>query len=281
MLLMLIVPREPGASEIEISQVIQMAEANKIEKIKVAGDKLVVTATGGDIFKSRKESGVSLLEILDDKGVATGLRGVRIEVGEEGSGIFPILASLFAIILFGGLIIFMMRRTQGGINRAMSVGKSTAREVVDDKPTVSFNDVAGADEAKQELAEVVEFLRNPTKFTKLGAKIPKGILLVGPPGTGKTLISKAMAGEADVRFFSTSGSEFVEIFVGVGASRVRDLFSRAKKFPPAVIFIDEIDAVSGGPHHQDSGEAASSCLPCTGLSSCRYPESPSCGQCGP
>ena len=193
---------------------------------------------------------MSILEILDDNGVPTGPGGVRIEVDGEGTGFLSILVSFFPIILIGGLIIYMMRRTQGGINRAMSVGKSTAREIGENKPRVSFNDAAGADEAKQELAEVVEFLRNPTKFTKLGAKIPKGMLLVGPPGTGKTLISKAVAGEADVRFFSTSGSEFVEMFVGVGASRVRDLFARAKQSPPAVIFIDEIDAVG---RHRGAG----------------------------
>ena len=249
-LLMFIVLRGPGVPEIEISEVIQMAQAGQIEKIEVKGDKLNVTATGDAVFESRKEAGVSILELLEQRGVATGLGAVQVEVKKEGGGFLPILASFLPIILIGGLIIFMMRRTQGGINQAMNIGRSKAREVTENKPTVSFNDVAGADEAKQELAEVVEFLQNPGKFTKLGAKIPKGVLLVGPPGTGKTLISKAVAGEAEVRFFSTSGSEFVEMFVGVGASRVRDLFNKAKQNAPAVVFIDEIDAVG---RHRGAG----------------------------
>ena len=250
MLLMFVVPRGPGVPEIEISQVIQMAEGGKIEKIEVKGDKLNVTAIGGEVFESRKEPGVSILQLLEEKGVFTGPGGVGIEVKKDGGGVIPILASFLPILLIGGLIFFMMRRSQGGINQALKIGKSKAREVTEDKPTVSFSDVAGADEAKQELIEVVEFLRNPGKFTKLGAKIPKGVLLVGPPGTGKTLISKAVAGEAEVRFFSTSGSEFVEMFVGVGASRVRDLFNQARQSAPSVIFIDEIDAVG---RHRGAG----------------------------
>ena len=250
MLLMFIVPRGAGVPEIDISEVIQMAQGGEIEKIEVSGDKLNVTATGGGVFESRKEAGVSILEVLEAKGVPTGAGGVRVEVKKESGGFLPILASFLPIILIGGLIIFMMRRTQGGINQAMNIGRSKAREVTENKPTVSFSDVAGADEAKQELAEVVEFLQNPSKFTKLGAKIPKGVLLVGPPGTGKTLISKAVAGEAEVRFFSTSGSEFVEMFVGVGASRVRDLFNKARQNAPAVVFIDEIDAVG---RHRGAG----------------------------
>ena len=250
LLLMFMVPRGPGVTEIEISEVIQLAESGQIERIEVKGDKLNVTAIGGEVFESRKEPGVSILNLLEDKGVHTGPGGVGIEVKEVGGGLFPVLASFLPILLIGGLIFFMMRRSQGGINQAMNIGRSKAREISENRPTVSFSDVAGADEAKQELAEVVEFLRNPSKFTKLGAKIPKGVLLVGPPGTGKTLISKAVAGEAEVRFFSTSGSEFVEMFVGVGASRVRDLFNRAKQGAPAVIFIDEIDAVG---RHRGAG----------------------------
>ena len=250
LLLTFIVPRGPGVPEIDISEVIQMAESGHIEKIEVKGDELNVTAVGGEVFESRKEAGVSILNLLEEKGVRTGPGGLGIEVKKDGGGIFPVLASFLPILLTGGLIFFMVRRSQGGINQAMNIGRSKAREVTDNKPTVSFDDVAGTDEAKQELTEVVEFLRNPGKFTKLGAKIPKGVLLVGPPGTGKTLISKAVAGEADVRFFSTSGSEFVEMFVGVGARRVRDLFNKAKQSAPAVIFIDEIDAVG---RHRGAG----------------------------
>ena len=250
LLLMFIVPRGPGVQEIDISRVIQMAVVGEIEKIEVKGDSLDVTAIGGEVFKSRKEAGVSILRLLEEKGVVTGPGGVGIEVKSDGGGLFPVLFSFLPILLIGGLVLFMMRRSQGGINQAINIGKSKAREVGENKPAVSFSDVAGAEEAKQELAEVVEFLRNPTKFTKLGAKIPKGVLLVGPPGTGKTLISRAVAGEADVKFFSTSGTESVEMFVGVGASRVRDLFSKAKQSAPAVIFIDETDAVG---RHRGAG----------------------------
>src|SRR5438876_3310368 len=154
-----------------------------------------------------------------------------------------ILGGLIPFILIGGLLIFMMRQAQGTNNQALSFGKSRARMFMGNKPTVTFTDVAGVEEAKQELQEIVEFLKYPEKFAALGARIPKGLLLVGPPGTGKTLISRAVAGEAGVPFFSISGSEFVEMFVGVGASRVRDLFDQAKKNSPCIVFVDEIDAV--------------------------------------
>src|SRR5712692_8828910 len=154
-----------------------------------------------------------------------------------------ILGGLIPFLLIGGLLIFMMRQAQGSNNQALSFGKSRARMFMGNKPSVTFTDVAGVEEAKQELQEIVEFLKYPEKFVALGARIPKGLLLVGPPGTGKTLISRAVAGEAGVPFFSISGSEFVEMFVGVGASRVRDLFDQAKKNSPCIVFVDEIDAV--------------------------------------
>ncbi|CAA9550082.1 MAG: Cell division protein FtsH, partial [uncultured Thermomicrobiales bacterium] len=160
-------------------------------------------------------------------------------------------------MLIVGLLFFMMRQGQGSNNQAMSFGKSRARLFSSNRPTVTFTDVAGVEEAKQELAEVVEFLKYPEKFASLGARIPRGVLLVGPPGTGKTLLSRAVAGEAGVPFFSISGSEFVEMFVGVGASRVRDLFEQAKRSSPCIVFIDEIDAVGrqrgaglGGSHDE-------------------------------
>src|SRR6266576_2503031 len=149
--------------------------------------------------------------------------------------------TLFLVI--GGFMWYMLRQTQSGNNQAISFGRSRARLLSGDKPAVTFSDVAGVEEAKQELTEIVEFLKFPEKFTALGARIPKGVLMVGPPGTGKTLLSKAVAGEAGVPFFSISGSEFVEMFVGVGASRVRDLFDQAKKNSPCIVFVDEIDAV--------------------------------------
>jgi cell division protease FtsH len=160
------------------------------------------------------------------------------------------LATLFPLILIGGFFFFILRQAQGAGNQALSFGKSRARMFTGDKPTVTFEDVAGAEEAKQELAEIVEFLREPEKFISLGARIPKGVLMVGPPGCGKTLTAKAISGEAGVPFFSISGSEFVEMFVGVGASRVRDLFDQAKRNSPCIIFMDEIDAVG---RHRGAG----------------------------
>jgi cell division protease FtsH len=154
-----------------------------------------------------------------------------------------ILPNLFLLVVIGGFMWYMLRQTQSGNNQALSFGRSRARLLAGDKPQITFNDVAGVEEAKVELTEIVEFLKYPDKFTAVGARIPKGVLLVGPPGTGKTLLSKAVAGEAGVPFFSISGSEFVEMFVGVGASRVRDLFDQAKKNSPCIVFVDEIDAV--------------------------------------
>jgi cell division protease FtsH len=163
---------------------------------------------------------------------------------QSGSSIFlSVLPNIIFLILIGAFMWYMLRQTQSGNNQAMSFGRSRARMLAGDKPLVTFQDVAGVEEAKQELTEVVDFLKFPDKYTALGARIPKGVLLIGPPGTGKTLLSKAVAGEAGVPFFSISGSEFVEMFVGVGASRVRDLFDQAKKNAPCIVFVDEIDAV--------------------------------------
>src|SRR2546429_1883954 len=168
-----------------------------------------------------------------------------------------VLPNVILFLVIGGFMWYMLRQTQSGNNQAISFGRSRARLLSGDKPAVTFNDVAGVEEAKQELTEIVEFLKFPEKFTALGARIPKGVLMVGPPGTGKTLLSKAVAGEAGVPFFSISGSEFVEMFVGVGASRVRDLFDQAKKNSPCIVFVDEIDAVGrqrgaglGGSHDE-------------------------------
>ncbi len=242
-------PRPSGTLDLEISEVFRMAENGQVAGIEVRGDKLTVTGTDGQIFSSRKESSVSLLELLAGRGIATGGDGVKIEVMQESRSLVGIFFSLLPLIIFGGLIVWMMSRARGGMGQVMNIGKSKARMVID-KPSVNFDDVAGVDEAKQELAEVVEFLKHPQKFAKLGAKIPRGVLLIGPPGTGKTLLGRAVAGEAGVSFFSISGSEFVEMFVGVGASRVRDLFEQAKKNQPAIVFIDEIDAVG---RHRGAG----------------------------
>ena len=250
LLLIIFLPRGSGVPEIDITEVIRRAQAGEISEIVVREDKLTVTTIGGDIFKSRKESTESVLELLEQGGVDAGREGIQIEVQKSGRGFGGILLSLLPLILFGALIFCMFRRARGGVNQMTGIGQSKARLSVLNKPSVTFDDVAGVEEAKEELAEIVEFLRYPQKFTKLGAKIPRGVLLVGPPGTGKTLVSKAVAGQAGVPFFSISGSEFVEMFVGVGASRVRDLFSKAKQVAPAIVFIDEIDAVG---RHRGAG----------------------------
>ena len=249
LLLLIFLPRPSGTPALEITQVLQMAQDGQVAEIEVRVDELSVTTTGGEVFSSRKESSVSIFELLDQPGIATGLDGIEINVVKEGRSLLGTVGSFLPLIFFGGLIFYMMRRSRGGLNQAMGIGKSNARVVVD-KPSVTFDDVAGVDEAKQELAEVVEILKYPQKFANLGAKIPRGVLLVGPPGTGKTLLGRAVAGEAGVSFFSISGSEFVEMFVGVGASRVRDLFERAKQSQPAIVFIDEIDAVG---RHRGAG----------------------------
>ena len=250
LLILVFFPRSSDVPEIKITQVIEMAREGDLATIVVREDKLDVTTIGGDTLKSRKESSVSVLELLEREGIKTGRDGVQIEVKNSGGGFGGVLFSFLPLILFGGLIFWMFRSARGGMNQAMSIGKSKARVGVSDRTSVTFDDVAGVEEAKQELAEIVEFLRYPEKFAKLGAKIPRGVLLAGAPGTGKTLLSKAVAGEAGVPFFSISGSEFVEMFVGVGASRVRDLFGKAKQAAPAIVFIDEIDAVG---RHRGTG----------------------------
>ncbi|MBR0253624.1 MAG: ATP-dependent metallopeptidase FtsH/Yme1/Tma family protein, partial [Synergistaceae bacterium] len=180
---------------------------------------------------------------IADKAAAKGIM-VTIEAPQKNTWVMTLMTSLFPTLLLIGVWVYFMNNMQGGAGgRVMSFGRSKAKLFLDNKPKVTFNDVAGCEESKEELQEVIHFLKDPEKFKKLGAKVPKGVLLVGPPGTGKTLLAKATAGEADVPFFSASGSDFVEMFVGVGAARVRDLFEQAKKFQPCIIFIDEMDAV--------------------------------------
>ena len=239
------------AREIPISEVVALAEnpGNERILIEVQGDALTIHV-GANTFISRKEPGSSIVELLDRVGAS---QNVSIEVKEPGSGLgsfIGLMINFLPLILFGGILLFMMRQAQGSSNQAMGFGKSRARMFVGSKATVTFFDVAGAPEAKQELEEVVEFLKYPERFVALGARIPRGVLLVGPPGTGKTLLAKAVAGEAGVPFFAISGSEFVEMFVGVGAARVRDLFEQAKRHAPSIIFIDEIDAVG---RHRGAG----------------------------
>ena len=251
-----------GSREVPISQVIADARDGRVEKITVDNDTLVVKRVGEtDEVRSRKETSSSVSELLKDNGVAVGSGKSQVEVTVKGpsqfGSIFGLLFNFLPLIIFGGLLVFMMRQAQGTNSQAMSFGRSRARMFTGQKPTVTFVDVAGQDEAKQELAEVVEFLKYPEKFAALGARIPHGVLLIGPPGTGKTMLARAVSGEAGVPFFSISGSEFVEMFVGVGASRVRDLFDQAKRNAPAIVFVDEIDAVGrqrgaglGGSHDE-------------------------------
>ena len=234
-------PSFSASSEIPVSQMISLANSGKLKSIDVSGDNLTAEGFDGQNYTSRKEPGSSIVEQLNDSGPSSVDISVR---GNSGFGSFiGILFNFLPILFFGGLLIFMMRQAQGNSSQTFSFGKSKAKKYDTDNPEVSFSDVAGVDEAKEELQEVVEFLKSPQKFIELGAKIPRGVLLMGPPGVGKTLMARAVAGEAGVPFFSISGSEFVEMFVGVGASRVRDLFDQAKKNSPCIVFIDEIDAV--------------------------------------
>lgn len=224
---------------IPLSEVIERVDSGRVEKITVRGEELKVYTTDGKEYVSRKEQGVS----LKDSGIDMTKTEVDVLDDQTTALWIGAITTIIPYLLIVGFLWFMLRQAQGSGNQAMSFGKSRARLMVGNKNRVTFKDVAGEEEAKQELMEVVEFLKYPTKFINLGAKIPKGVLLVGAPGTGKTLMAKAVAGEAGVPFFNISGSEFVEMFVGVGASRVRDLFTKAKRNAPAIVFIDEIDAV--------------------------------------
>lgn len=249
---------------IGVTKLVQEINNNEVKEISVAGDIItVVLKTDNKVQELKKESGQSFSQLMTDYGVpAEKLQMIeKVEFKDQSGWIYwlgLLLPFLLPILLVLGIIFFMTRQVQGVNNKAMGFGQSSARQSKpDDKNKKTFKDIAGAKEAKEELEEIVDFLKDPKKFTVMGAKIPKGVLLMGSPGTGKTLLAKAVAGEANVPFFSISGSEFVEMFVGVGASRVRDLFNKAKKAAPAIIFIDEIDAVGrkrgaglGGSHDE-------------------------------
>ena len=240
------------STEVPISKVITMATEGRLKSIEVQGDTLEAFTIDDKRITSRKEMGSSIIEQLEAAGVNKGSGYVDVSVkGNGGFGnLVGILLNFLPIIFFGAVLLFMMRQAQGSSSQTFSFGKSKARLFNTDSPEVSFADVRGVDEAKEELQEVVEFLKTPERFLALGAKIPKGVLLMGPPGVGKTLLARAVAGEAGVPFFSISGSEFVEMFVGVGASRVRDLFDQAKRNAPCIVFVDEIDAVG---RHRGAG----------------------------
>jgi cell division protease FtsH len=251
--------KEP--TNMPISQVVQLAKDGKIKKITVEGETLTIERTDVPTkATARKDPNTDIYTILSTTGV-TPQQMAAIEIDyrkppEFGNWI-GLTVQFLPFVFLALFLLFMMRQAQGSNNQALSFGKSRARMFMGNKPTVTFQDVAGVEEAKQELQEVVEFLKYPEKFAALGARIPHGVLLVGPPGTSKTLLARAVAGEAGVPFFSISGSEFVEMFVGVGASRVRDLFDQAKRNAPCIVFVDEIDAVGrqrgaglGGSHDE-------------------------------
>ena len=249
---MLFSPGDDGEQS-DLTSILALAKNGQIASIVVDGDRIVATSRqGNQQLVAAKEPGTSIFEILQTAGIDPVERGIEVEVHRSGGlgNLFGILLQFLPLIFFGAILLFMMRQAQGSNNQALGFGKSRARMNTGNRPTVMFSDVAGVEESKTELQEVVEFLKYPERFLALGAHIPKGVLMVGPPGIGKTLLSKAVAGEAGVPFFSISGSEFVEMFVGVGASRVRDLFDQAKRNAPSIVFVDEIDAVG---RHRGAG----------------------------
>jgi cell division protease FtsH len=232
-----------GSTTVGYSDFLNMVESGGVMHVVIQGNNLAGTSSQGP-FKTVAPADPDLIPMLRRN-------NVKIEVKPEGSSTwFQIFTYWFPIILFVGIWIFFIRQMQAGGGKALSFGKSRARLMTNAQEKITFEDVAGIDEAKEELQEIIDFLRDPKKFTRLGGRIPKGVLLVGSPGTGKTLLARAIAGEAGVPFFSISGSDFVEMFVGVGASRVRDLFVQGKKNAPCIIFIDEIDAVG---RHRGAG----------------------------
>ncbi|AOQ22604.1 ATP-dependent zinc metalloprotease FtsH [Neomoorella thermoacetica] len=235
-------PPEKPAQEWDLTRFYQAVDQDQVREVTLTPQDNIIKVDG--VLKDNTKFTVNALSStpLTDRLISKGVR-IKTQPSPQPPWWTSLLGSLLPILLLVGLVFFMMQQTQGGGSRVMQFGKSRARLHTDDKRKVTFEDVAGADEVKEELEEVVEFLKNPRKFNELGARIPKGVLLFGPPGTGKTLLARAVAGEAGVPFFSISGSDFVEMFVGVGASRVRDLFEQAKKNSPCIVFIDEIDAV--------------------------------------
>ncbi|HLC19181.1 MAG TPA: ATP-dependent zinc metalloprotease FtsH [Thermodesulfobacteriota bacterium] len=237
--------KEPSAEKVSFSEFIEKVEAGGVSEVTIQGSDIEGRFQDGKEFATYSPQYPELVEKLRENKVK-----ILVEPIADSPSWGTIFVSWFPMILLIGVWIFFMRQMQSGGGKAMSFGKSKAKLLTEDQHRVTFKDVAGVDEAKQEVEEIIEFLRDPRKFTKLGGRIPKGVLLVGSPGTGKTLLAKAIAGEAGVPFFSISGSDFVEMFVGVGASRVRDLFVQGKKNAPCIVFIDEIDAVG---RHRGAG----------------------------
>lgn len=242
-----ITAKPQNVSHVPVSSLVQEIQNGNVTAMTVEEDTLTGVGANGTTYITKKEPSQAVTELLTDYGVSgEKLSALSIEIKEPSAGVIllqSILPTLILVIGVGFVLFLLYRQMQGANGKALTFGQSNAREVNNKKNKITFAEVAGNPEAKEELTEIVEFLKTPKKFADLGAKIPKGVLLMGPPGTGKTLISRAVAGEANVPFFHISGSEFVEMFVGVGASRVRDLFTKAKKAAPCIVFIDEIDAV--------------------------------------
>jgi len=235
---------QPSSGKMVFSDFLKRVESGEVKEVLIRGKAVTGKLSDGSTFRTFTADYPDLVKLLRDK-------GVKIAVEPEDSNPwYAYVLQWVPMLLFIGVWIFFMRQMQGGGAKALSFGKARARLISEKQNKVTFQDVAGVEEAKEELREIIEFLKDPPKFQKLGGKIPKGVLLVGPPGTGKTLLAKAIAGEANVPFFSISGSDFVEMFVGVGASRVRDLFEQGKKHAPCIIFMDEIDAVG---RHRGAG----------------------------
>ena len=230
---------EESKSKVAFSEFLSEVDQGRVIKVEIQGNNITGLLSDGSEFTTYSPNYPNLVEQLSSKGVSI----VATPLEDKMPSLLGILLSWFPMLLLIGVWVFFMRQMQGGKGGAMGFGKSKAKLLTEAQGKVTFNDVAGVEEAKEEVEEIVEFLKDPKKFSRLGGKIPKGALLIGPPGTGKTLLAKAIAGEANVPFFSISGSDFVEMFVGVGASRVRDMFEQGKKHSPCIIFIDEIDAV--------------------------------------
>ncbi|MDP2625314.1 MAG: ATP-dependent zinc metalloprotease FtsH [Candidatus Rokubacteria bacterium] len=237
--------KESTRDEVVFSDFLKKVEAGEVREVILRGNAVTGKLASGEAFRTTTADYPDLIKTLKDRGVR-----ISVKAMDGAPGYFAIFLQWVPMLLFIGVWIFFMRQMQGGGAKALSFGKARARLISEKQNKITFQDVAGVEEAKEELREIIEFLKDPPKFQKLGGKIPKGVLLVGPPGTGKTLLAKAIAGEANVPFFSISGSDFVEMFVGVGASRVRDLFEQGKKHAPCIIFMDEIDAVG---RHRGAG----------------------------
>ncbi len=237
--------QDSASNEISYSEFLSMANREAVTGVEIMGREFIISNSNGKIFRMYSPDDPELIPFLKERGIS-----IKVKPLENTPWYMPVLVSWLPMVILIGIWVIFMKQMQSGGGKAISFGKSRARLMSEQKEKITFEDVAGIDEAKEELGEIVEFLKNPKKFTVLGGRIPKGVLLTGSPGTGKTLLARAISGEAGVPFFSISGSDFVEMFVGVGASRVRDLFIKGKKNAPCIVFIDEIDAVG---RHRGAG----------------------------